>query len=347
MPDITYKSIFRVFLSIGVVIMLTRIMDVLIIVFSSVILASAIKPVVSKLVKFKIPKTMAILTVVLGFLSFMVIALYLGVQPIVKETSDFIVNFGSFLDSISRNYNIQIPNRDDIVNLVKQYSGNLGNQVGNASGQLVNVGRSVLTALLSTLALIALTFYQLAEENKLRDFVSGLFGQKSDQVKTIIDQTEIKLGSWFRGQLSLMLFIGVITYTGLSVIGFTNSSIASFVLPLAVIAGILEIIPVVGPTIALIPAVFVGAAVSPIYALIIFILYLLIQQVEANIVIPRVMNKAVGLDPVIVIIGIMVGNSLMGPIGSLFSVPVMAVLSVLYEEFKKNNSKQAKKQLAE
>ena len=156
----------------------------------------------------------------------------------------------------------------------------------------------------------------------------------------ICDNSEKKLGAWFRGQLSLMLFVGSITYLLLFLAGFKDSTgtLAKFALPLAVIAGTLEIIPVVGPTMALIPALFVGAAISPWWALIILMVYLVIQQVESNIVIPRVMSKAVGLDPIVTILGIIIGNNLMGPIGSLLSVPVMAVGSVLYEEFKNKDS---------
>jgi predicted PurR-regulated permease PerM len=335
--DITLKSVFKVAFVILLIYSISLLFNVIIIVFVSIICSSAIKPVITKAVHYKIPKSIATLGVVFGFLGLLVFMLYLGVQPIVREMVDFVGHLGSFLDTISTNYNIKIPNQADIVAIANRYAGNLagtlGGQVGDAGNQIVRIGSGVLNIMLSTLALLALTFYQLAEEDKIKNFIAKLFGENEKKVKNIINRSENKLGSWFRGQLSLMVFIGVITYIGLSIVGYFDPTIAKFALPLAVIAGVLEIVPVLGPTLALVPAVFVGAATAPIYILVILVMYLLIQQVESNIVIPRVMNKAVGIDPMIVIIGIMVGNTLIGPLGSLLSVPVMAVLSVLYEEW--------------
>lgn len=332
--DIPFFTVIKVVAAFALCYGLYLIFNTLLIVFISIILASSIKPLVKKAVGYKIPKTLATLVIVFGFLGLLVTALYLGVEPIFKETLTFINNFGTFLDKISTNYNIQIPDKDKLAELARNYAGNLGTQVGSASGELINFGKSLMTIVLSVLGLLALTFYQIAEDNKVKDFIAEFFGNK-EKVKNIIERSENKLGSWFRGQLSLMIFVGVFTYIALFIIGFFDHNIASFALPLAVIAGVLEIVPVVGPFLALVAAIFVGLATSPLYALIILITYLLIQQIEANIVIPRVMNRAVGIDPMIVIIGIMIGNSLMGALGSLLSVPIMAVLSVLYEEWKK------------
>jgi predicted PurR-regulated permease PerM len=334
MNDISYKSIFKVTLVIGLILLITKIIDILILLFISVILVSAIKPLIQVLDKFKIPKNLATLIIVFGFVGTLAGVLYLGSAPLVGEVSYFASHFGEFVDSISKNYNLSIPNQSETFNFIKNSSGALSDQLGNTSKQIFTIGSSVLNILLSTLALIALTFYQLAEENKVRDFVSSFFGHNASKAKAIINRAEKKLGAWFRGQLSLMIFVGAITYLFLFLFGFRDSSgtIAKFALPLAIIAGSLEIIPVVGPTMALIPAVFVGAAISPWWALIILMTYLGIQQVESNIVIPRVMSKAVGLDPIITILGIIIGNNLMGPIGSLLSVPIMAVGSVLYDE---------------
>jgi predicted PurR-regulated permease PerM len=332
--DIPFFTMIKAVAAITLCYCLYLIFNTLLIVFISIILASSIKPIVKKAVRYKIPKSLATLVIVFGFLGLLVTALYLGVQPILVETLNFIKNFGTFLDKISSNYNIQIPDKEKLTELATNYATNLGGQVGSASGELINFGKSLMTIILSVLGLLALTFYQIAEDNKVKDFIADFFGDK-EKVKNIIERSENKLGSWFSGQLSLMIFVGVFTYIILFIIGLFDSNIASFALPLAVIAGVLEIVPVVGPFLALIAGIFVGLATSPIYALIILVAYLLIQQIESNIVIPRVMNRAVGIDPMIVIIGIMIGNSLMGALGSLLSVPIMAVLSVLYEEWKK------------
>lgn len=332
--DVPFLTIVKVILTLVLAYGLYLIFNTLLIVFVSIILASSIKPLVRKATEYKIPKTLATLVIVFGFLGLLITTLYLGVQPLYKEVVGFINNFGEILDRISTNFNYKIPDRNKFEELANNYAGNISSQVGNASGELINLGRNLMTVMLSALALLALTFYQIAEENKVKNFIAEFFDNK-EKTKHIIERSEAKLGAWFRGQLSLMIFIGIITYSVLFVIGLFDPTIARFALPLAVIAGILEIVPVVGPTLALILALLVAAATSPIYIVTILITYIIIQQIEANIIIPRVMNKAVGIDPMIVIIGIMIGNSLMGALGSLLSVPIMAVLSVLYEEWKK------------
>jgi predicted PurR-regulated permease PerM len=330
--EISYKSIFKVASVIGLIWLLFRASEVLIILFISVILTSSFKPIIKQFDKYKVPKGIATLIVVAGSVGLFGLVLYAGIRPLIAELSAFISHFGDFVDSLSRNYNIQIPNEGELVNLFRDYFGALGGQVGNASSQLFRIGSSVFSVMLSTLALVALTFYQLAEEHKTRNFIASFFGKNDAKVRRIIDHSEKKLGAWFRGQISLMFFIGLITYCLLFVLGLSNETIARFALPLAIIAGLLEIVPVLGPTIALIPALVVGLTISPLYAIIILVMYVGIQQVEANVIIPRVMNKAVGLDPILVILGIMIGNTLIGALGSLLSVPVMAVISVLYEE---------------
>ena len=336
--DISYKAIFKILGVFFLLFLLFQVIDVLIIVFMSVVIASAIKPVVNYITKVGIPRGISIFVVLFSFFALFGTLLFFGVAPIVTQISNFVNNFGHFLDTINANYNLQIQyDKDSITKFLTQLTPNIGSTFADTSNQVLSLGRGLLNGLLFTLALLVLTFYQLLEENKISNFVASLFHSNSDKVKHIITQSENKLGAWFRGQLSLMLFIGVITFLGLSVLSFFNPALAEFALPLALIAGVLEIVPLLGPALALIPALFVGATISWQFMVAVLIVYLVIQQIETNVVIPRVMNRAVGIDPVIVIIGIMVGNTLMGPLGSLLSVPVMAVLSVMYEEWKSNS----------
>jgi predicted PurR-regulated permease PerM len=334
--DISYRAIFKVLLVLFLLFLLFQVIDVLIIVFMSVVISSAIKPIVNYMTKVGLPRGLSIFFVLFSFFAFLGTLLFFGITPFIAQISNFVNNFGQFLDTINQNYNLQIQyDKDSITRYLTQFTPSIGSTFGNASNQILSLGKGLLNGLLFTLALLVLTFYQLLEENKISNFIASLFHSNSDKIKHIITQSENKLGAWFRGQLSLCTFIGVITFLGLSVVSFFNPILAEFALPLALIAGVLEIVPVLGPALALIPALFVGATINLQFMFAILIVYLVIQQIETNVVIPRVMNRAVGIDPVIVIIGIMVGNTLMGPLGSLLSVPVMAVLSVMYEEWRK------------
>ena len=129
-----------------------------------------------------------------------------------------------------------------------------------------------------------------------------------------------------RGQLILSLLIGTTTFIGLTLLG------VEYALPLAIIAGLLEVVPVIGPIISGIPAVLVALTVSPLLAVLVGGLYLAIQQVESHVIVPQVMKRAVGLNPLLVILAVSVGTRLLGISGALLAVPIAVVIQVVAKE---------------
>lgn len=123
------------------------------------------------------------------------------------------------------------------------------------------------------------------------------------------------------------------TFIALSILGLP------FALPLAVLAGLLEAIPTLGPTLAAVPAVIVALTVSPSLAVLVIITYIVIQTLENNVLVPKIMQRAVGLNPVIVILGVMVGANLMGVVGALLSIPFLSFILVLYTSLEKKFDK--------
>jgi predicted PurR-regulated permease PerM len=136
---------------------------------------------------------------------------------------------------------------------------------------------------------------------------------------------EDKLGSWLRGQIVLSFSIGFLTWIVLSLLG------VSFALPLAVIAGILEIVPTIGPILSAIPAIIVALNISPLLALIVAVSYIFIQLFENNVLVPRIMQRAVGLNPIVIILSIIVGGKLLGVAGALLAIPFVSLIFVAYK----------------
>jgi predicted PurR-regulated permease PerM len=162
----------------------------------------------------------------------------------------------------------------------------------------------------------------------LNDQLAFIFGEDNkDRVGKIIDQVESNLGSWARGELILMFFVGVIIYIGLLILGIP------FALPLAIIAGILEIIPVLGPNIAAIPAVIIGLTISPLMALAVAALCFLVQQIENYFLVPKIMEKSAGVNPIVTLISLTVGYRLMGLTGIILSVPLFLTIKILINEY--------------
>lgn len=155
------------------------------------------------------------------------------------------------------------------------------------------------------------------------------------KAEKLILALEKRLGGWVRGQIFLMIIVGLMSYVGLRLLDL------DFALPLALIAGFLELVPNIGPTVSMIPAVIVGFASSSIMGLAVIALYFLIQQVENNVIVPRVMQKAVGLHPLVTLVALMIGFKIGGIIGSLLAVPTTIFIRVLVEHF--YLSSQAKK----
>jgi len=126
-----------------------------------------------------------------------------------------------------------------------------------------------------------------------------------------------------------MLFVGILSYVGLLFLGI------DYAVPLAFLAGILEIVPNIGPTLSAVPAILVALGSSPILALAVGALYFAIQQIENNFLVPKVMSKAVGLSPLVVIIALLVGLKLAGIAGAILAIPTVLLLEIIASDFKK------------
>ncbi len=136
------------------------------------------------------------------------------------------------------------------------------------------------------------------------------------------------MGGWLIGQVELSLVIGVVVYLGLTVLGVQGA------LLLAVVAAVGEAIPIVGPVLSAIPAVIVALTQSPLLALATAIMYLVVQQLENNLLVPKIMERAVAIHPLAVIIALIIGGELLGIGGALVAVPVAAALAVILDELR-------------
>ena len=170
------------------------------------------------------------------------------------------------------------------------------------------------------------SFYLLLDYDHLRKSFAKLFPKELEEgVKLTLIKIDEKLGAWVRGQIMLSAIIAVISWTALTLLDMP------FALPLALLAGILEIIPIIGPILSSIPAIIVALAISPTMGITVAIFYLVVQMLENNILVPKIMQKTVGLNPVVVILGVMIGTRFMGIIGALLAVPFISMLIIIFK----------------
>ena len=155
----------------------------------------------------------------------------------------------------------------------------------------------------------------------LTDFLgNSQLEKKADQ---FIDQLEESLGGWVRAELILMVIVGVMTYIGLVLLR------VPFALPLAMIAGILEIIPNIGPTLSAIPAIIVAITIQPLMAVGVLALYVMVQVMENNFIVPQVMSKAIGVNPLVTIVALLIGFELAGVTGAVLAVPSVLIIKCM------------------
>jgi predicted PurR-regulated permease PerM len=165
------------------------------------------------------------------------------------------------------------------------------------------------------------------QEKGIKKFIASLAPvEHSGYVSDLVDRIQFKMGRWLQGQMFLMLVIFALDYLGLLLIG------APYALVLALIAGILEIIPYIGPVVSAVIAVAVSFLHGPVTGLLVLALFVIVQQLEGYLLTPLVMKKAVGLNPVVVILALMIGAKLGGVLGIIVAVPIATALGEIVND---------------
>lgn len=193
------------------------------------------------------------------------------------------------------------------------------------SGGVFNATRSVFSNIAAIGSVFITAIYMSLDWENLKSKFVLLFKEENrEQVEKIIVDVENNTGVWLKGQLFLMLVIGVLSYIGLRIVG------VQFALALAIISGFFEIVPILGPIISAIVAGLVAVVDSPTKALLIVAVFALIQNLEGNLLVPKVMGKVSGMSPLIILISLWVGSNLFGIIGAIVAVPVLMIGTVVF-----------------
>ena len=298
--------------------------DIVVIVLFSMILASAIDPAVDRLQKLKIPRMLGVLLILLLLVGVFAGVITLLIPPIAEQISDLARQVPDLFTSDRIDILQQLQNTArnlELTESLKELFSSIGSTLSSTTGGIFSTVSSFFGGVFSVISIAVLTFYLTAEEKGIKKFFHVIVPVKHRAYSTdVIERIQIKLGAWLRSYLLLSLFVGTLIFIGLSLIG------VKYALVLALLAGLFEFIPYVGPISATIPAVFFALADSPLKALLVLVLYLVVNQVEQYLVVPRLFKKTVGLNPVVVVLVLLVGAKLAGIIGLLLAVPLTIAL---------------------
>lgn len=297
--------------------LLYLIRDVLLQLFVSLLLMSILNPLVTKLAEHKIPRAASIILVYLLVLSLVVVSVAAIIPPLIEQSTILVNRIPTLIDRIGAFGSFEEKLINELISLM-----------GSLPASVARFGVSVFSNVISIFVVLVFTFYLLLSRNELDEQLGNYFSSiRKESIEKVIDKIEKRLGRWLRGQIALMVMVASTTYIGLYILDIP------FALPLALLAGLLEIIPNLGPTVSAIPSVLIGLGISPLMGIAVVALYFLIQQVENYFFVPRVMHKAAGVSPVITLMALAIGFRVAGIAGMIISVPVVIVLQVLADEY--------------
>lgn len=285
--------------------------------FVSLFLTISMEPLVrsfSKITLMNKPLSRGFSVVISYLLLIFVLVLIVttGLPPVLSQAQGLLLSFSKLPQTINLGGSIDIS----LVDFVPSYS--------EISGDLLSITYSIFSNLAAIVSVLVLAAYISLDWIRFRSrFINVLPERMSEDASYVLDSIEENVGNWVKGQLVLMLVIGGMSFVALKALGIPSA------LALAMIAGLLEIIPMLGPTISAILATVVGFSLDPLKGVLVLAAFIFIQQVENNFLVPRVMQKVSGFSPVVIIFSLLIGSRLFGIVGAVLAVPTVMVGSIV------------------
>ncbi len=301
-------------------------------VLTAIVIASAIEPGVAKLGRYRFPRVLAVITVYLLLFGAFFVIFYFFLPSVLEDLARFISQLPTYLDAFSRvgafdQYarilGVPAPSELSIDDVMQGVRGGL-----NITGTFTNAfaaATQVFGGFFSFVIIVVFSFYFAVLETGVDDFLRIIVPKKNQHyVLGLWKRSQHKIGLWMQGQLLLAVIMGVLVFLGLTIIGVPHA------LVLAVTAGVFEIIPVFGPTLAAVPAVAIGFVNGgPFIGFVVIGLYVIFQQFENHLIYPLVVTRVVGVPPLLVILALIIGGHLAGFLGIILAVPLAATIQEL------------------
>lgn len=305
----------------------------LLVIYVSVLLAIGFAPLV-RLVEHqrivpigspRLPRWLAILAVYLVIIAALVVFGILVIPPLVSQAADLWTRLPADIDRaqaylVSRGW---LTHTITLEEAVRRAPGTPESAVGTVARAFT----WTLATVLGSLTVVVLTFYLLVEGRELQAGFVRLFPRDARaRVEEVSAQVSSKVSAWLSGQLMLAAVIGMTAAVALYFLR------VPYFYVLALIAGLGETIPVIGPVLSAVPAILVAFTVSPRTAFFVAMVWIVQQQLENHLLVPRIMARQVGVSPVIVIASLLVGGAVLGVLGAVLAVPTAAILQVIIQE---------------
>jgi predicted PurR-regulated permease PerM len=308
--------------------------EAVILIYISAIIAMGFAPIVrliqhprDRTGRSRVPRTFAILVIYLTIIGVVALLGLMVVPPLVDQAARLWSDMPRYFDQFQA-FLIRYKLLTHPVTLQEAVQNAPAGASGNAVETVMAAVWGLVGGLFGAITIIILSFYFLIEAESLFNYVGRFLPDaKRGQFKTASREAVMKVSAWLRAQLILAGVMGVFAAVGLGLMG------EPYFYVVALIAAVGETIPIVGPIIGGITAVTVAITQSPALALKVGLYFLVLHQLEANILVPKIMEKRVGVSPVTVMVALLIGGGLLGLIGAILAIPSAAILSVAVDEF--------------
>ncbi len=326
--SISPKSILMVFAIVGLIWLLSQAKDVILLVFASFVIASALLPAVDAMSK-KIPRWLAVTLVFLIGLVILATIFIPFFAVLVKQANGLMNSLPNYWVSaeqyilkfrISLQGYAFLPNTEQIMASMAQFGENL-------VSQSINITINFFTGIIAVFTLSTIVLFLLLDKNSLKKGLLKFFPvEKREKVECIFSNISKRVGGYVRGQLLVMLAVGVLTAIVLTMLKIPYASL------LGLVAGLFEIIPIIGPILSAVPAVIIALAINPILALVVIIAYLVIQRLESSLISPFILGKFLDMPPLVIVVVLLLAAMILGVAGVILSPAIAAAGYVLVQE---------------
>lgn len=333
--SITTGTIIKILVILGLVALAYLLRDLILVLLTSVVLASTVEPFSQSLMRWRLPRILSVLIVYVVALLIVSVVLYFFIPPLFIE----LTNLSATLPDRFNSFDLFDPNLDPLSAItgglassisLKELIVEIQKFIVSESGGLFTATGTIFGGAASFLMIIVISFYLAVQEDGVGDFLRLVIPVKHEKyVIGLWQRSREKIGQWAKGQLLLGLIIGVLAFLGLSILK------VKYAFLLSILAALLELIPFFGPVLSAVPAVLIGFSESPVLGLLVLGFYIIIQQFENHLIYPLVVKKIVGIPPIIVIIVLIVGAKLAGFLGLLLAVPLTTIVMELTNDYQK------------
>jgi predicted PurR-regulated permease PerM len=330
--DISWKTIFKIVLTGFTLYLIFLLKDILVLILFALIISILLNPAIKFLQRYKIPRILAVILIYVGIFGILGLFVYLTIPVFIAELKQFSQFFPQYFEKLApplRGLGLETFNSFD------SFVSGLGELAVKASSSIFSAVSIIFGGIFSTIVIFTIAIFLSFEEKAIEKMV-GIFSPKKYEayILDLWHRSQTKVSAWFGSKILTALFVGIVTYAACKILA------VKYAISFAFIAGILNIIPIIGPVVTGVVMFIFTALDSWTKAIFIVIAFVLLQQIEGNIITPILTRKFVGIPAVLVMIALLVGSQLWGILGAILAIPLAGVIFEFLRDFLKKRKEE-------